>query len=284
MQAVGLGVATLLGAGSGKYLSSGESDTKNTSFFSRSKAQQPTVISVSSSNDGTSGLSQLLFAGALGAGAVMVLGGFQWLRRDDAAKRLQPHLKKLEKAALKQVRRADLNSSDRDRRLDRNSKLRMNKMQSEIVGESRGNFAMLNQQINCLTQIALQTLTQMAKPNTAGGEGMDEAIERDREKILEWTRSAQREADKFMDHNTINNARRSYVSQLRAEIPGLRTSEGEEAQEEELLSIGPHELRERPEKSKVRNDGQYKTVGMSCLGFSALLYSVYMFAGAGKQK
>lgn len=283
MQTVGLGVATLLGVGSGKYLSSGESDTKNTSFFNRSKAQQPTVISVSSSNDGTSGLSQLLFAGALGAGAVMILGGFQWLRRDDAAKRLQPHLQRLEKAALKQVRKADLNSSDRDRRLDRNSKLRMNKMQSEIVGESRGNFAMLNQQINCLTQIALQTLSQMAKPNTTGGEG-DEANEQNREKILEWTRKAQREADKFMDHNTINNARRSYVSQLRAEIPGLRTSEGEEALEEELISTGPHELRERREKAKVRNDGQYKTVGMTCLGFSAILYSVYMFAGANNQK
>jgi len=280
MQAVGLGVATLLGAGSGKYLSSGESETKSTSFFSRSKAQQPTLISVSSSNDGTSGLSQLLFAGALGAGAVMVLGGFQWLRRDDAAKRLKPHLQKLEKAALKQVRNADLNSTDRDRRLDRNSKLRMNKMQAEIVGEGRGNFAMLNQQINCLTQIALQTLTQMGKSKTAGGEGE----EQDREKILDWARKAQREADKFMDHNTVNTARRSYVSQLRAEIPGLRTSEGEEAQEEELLSIGPHELRVRPEKLKVRNDGQYTTYTMTFLGFSALVYSVYMFAGTSNQK
>merc|ERR1711937_551372 len=111
----------------------------------------------------------------------------------------------LERNALKQVRKADENSADRDQRLDRNSKLRLQRMQSEIVGENRGNFEMLSQQINCLTQIALQTLGNMVKPTTAGGEGMDEEAERQRQKILEWTRNAQAEADKFVDQERISS-------------------------------------------------------------------------------
>lgn len=285
MQALGLGLASVLGVGGGKYMYGSKSDgSRTSSSISSSNSQQPTILTVSPSNGDGIGLSHLLFAGALGAGAVMVLGGLQWMRREDAAKRLKPAIQKLEKAALKQVRKADLNSADRDRRIDRNSKLRMNKMQSEIVGEGRGNFEMLNQQIHCLTQIALQTLTTMAKPTTAGGEGMEEAAENERQKILEWTRNAQREADKLVDHTNVSAARSYHVSSLRAEIPGVITSEGEETKEEQLISVGPHVLKESTEKPKKKKDVQYTTVGLVCLGSTAILYSVYALCSTGSRK
>merc|ERR1719320_1032160 len=151
----------------------------------------------------------------------MVLGGLQWIRREDAAKRLKPQLENLARSALKQVQKADENSAQRDRRLDSNNKLRMKKMQSEIIGEGRANFDVLSQQLHCLTQIALQTLTTMANPTTPGGEGMGEEVEKQRRKILDWSRQAQSEADKLADPTNVSSARSYHKNTLRAEIPGL---------------------------------------------------------------
>jgi len=286
MQALGLGLAAVMGAGGGKVLYGSRSENNPQSSSGRStNMQHPTILSLPSQSEGGLGLSNLLFAGVLGAGAVMVLGGFQWLRRDDAVKRLQPKFKKLEKAALKQVRKADENSADRDQRLDRNSKLRMQKMQSEIVGENRGNFDMLSNQINCLTQIALQTLSTMAKPTTPGGEGMEEAAEREQQKILEFARRAQREADKFVDQDRIKSARSFHVSSLRAEIPGLSNPGGGEVkEEEELISIGPHKLVDQTEKPKKNKERHYMTTGLVSLGSLAILGSVYMIFSSGTSK
>jgi len=282
MQVFGLGLASALGVGSGKYFyGNGDSDRHAQSSSGRSAHHQPTILTVPSQSGDGLGLSHLLFAGALGAGAVMVLGGYQWLRRDDAAKVLQPHIRKLEKAALKQVRKADENSADRDQRLDRNSKLRMQKMQSEIIGENRGNFDMLSNQINCLTQIALQTLSTMAKPTTPGGEGMEEAAEREQQKILEFARRAQKEADKFLDMNQVNKARSFHVSSLRAEIPGLSTPGGGEQKEEEIISIGPHKLIDKSEKRMKKKERPYMTIGLVGVGSLALLGSAYIIFSSG---
>jgi len=284
MQALGLGLAAVMGAGGGKVLYGSRSENPQSSSGRSTNMQHPTILSLPSQSEGGLGLSNLLFAGVLGAGAVMVLGGFQWLRRDDAVKRLQPKFKKLEKAALKQVRKADENSADRDQRLDRNSKLRMQKMQSAIVGESRGNFDMLSNQINCLTQIALQTLSTMAKPTTPGGEGMEEAAEREQQKILEFARRAQREADKFVDQDRISSARSFHVSSLRAEIPGLSSPGGGEVKEEELISIGPHKLVDKTEKAKKKKERHYMTTGLVSVGSLAILCSVYMMFSSGSSK
>jgi len=281
MQALGLGLASVLGVGGGKFLYGQNQGDRSGSSRSSSRTQQPTVLTVSPSNGGGVGLSHLLFAGALGAGAVMVLGGLQWIRREDTAKRLKPHLEHVEKATLKQVRKADENSADRDKRLDLNSKLRMKKMQSEIVGEGRANFDVLSQQIHCLTQIALQTLTTMAKPTTPGGEGMEEEVEKQRQKILDWTRNAQSEADKLADPNNVSTARAYHKNTLRAEIPGLSSPGGGEVKEEEPISIGPHILKDKREKRKKKKEGKYMTAGLVSVGSLALLYSVYiMFSPA----
>jgi hypothetical protein len=279
MQALGLGVASVMGVGGGKYLYGSEKQANRS--VSSSGGQHPYITVATQHNSGM-GLSHLLFAGALGAAAVMVLGGFQWLRRDDAAKRLQPHIKRLENSALKQVRKADENSADRDQRLDRNTKIRMLNMQKEIVGENRGNFEMLSQQVHCLTQVALQTLTTLAKPTTtAGGEGMEEAAEREQQKLLEWTRTAQVEADKFVDQKQISRARNYHISSLRAEIPGLTSPGGGEVKEEELISIGPHKLVDRTQNPKTKKERQYMTTGLVGVGSIAILYSVYFMFVSG---
>jgi len=247
---------------------------------------QPTILQLSSPNQGV-GLSHLLFAGALGAGAVMVLGGLQWMRRDDPAERLRPQLENLERSALKQVRKADDNSAHRDRQLDANNKQRLKKVSAEIRGESRANFDVLSQQIHTLTQIALQTLTTMAKPTvtgaTPGGEGIDqETIERERQKILNWSRKAQSESDKFMDVNQVSKARRYHVSSLRAEIPGLReTPGGGERKEEAPIQAGPHKLPNVRPRKKKKKRGMW-TMGMGCLGCGVIAGSVYMMGSSSK--
>jgi len=283
MQALGVGLASLMGVGGGKYLyGSGQANRNASSSGASSSRQQPTILTVAPQNSSGIGLSHLLFAGALGAGAVMVLGGLQWIRREDAAKRITPHIKKLESKALKQIRNADLNSADRDQKLNRNSKIRLQKMTSEIVGENRGNFEMLSQQIHCLTQIALTTLTTMAKPTTPGGEGMEEDVERQRQKILGFAREAQLESDRCVDLERVNKARKFHVSTLRAEIPGLEIpGGGGELKEEEPISTGPHDLDQKRERPTKKKTAQYKTAGLYTMGSLVLLSSLYFIFSSG---
>jgi len=278
MQALGIGAAAVLGYSGNKFMKGNQQDG---AAQARNRDQGPTIVSLQPSHGGAG--SNLLLAGALGAGAVMVLGGYQWLRRDDAVKKITPQIKKLENSALRQVRKADENSATRDKQLDQNNKLRLNKMTADIKGESRANFDILSQQIHCATQIALQTLTKVSKNSeTAGGPG-GEGMEEDLKKQLEWARKAQEEADKLVDPTNVSNARSFHVSNLRAEIPGLALPGGGEVKEDVPISTGPHKLPDaRP--TKQENKGSYWNLGLSCLGCTALVGSLYMFSSSSSTR
>jgi len=275
MQALGIGAAAALGYSGSKMLNRGQQNGQ-VSAQVRHRAHGPTILSMQPSQSRV-GLNHLLFAGALGAGAVMVLGGLQWLRRDDVVKKITPQINNIEKSALKQVRKADENSAARDQQLDRKNKVRLNQVSTDIRGESRANFDVLSQQIHCVTQIALQTLTNCVQNfSTAGGPG-DDDLEKKREKILEWSRKAQGEADKLVDPTNVSKARTFHVSNLRAEIPGLSLPKGGEMKEDVPISSGPHTLSDaRPIKKETKSS--YFSLGMSCLGCTALLGSVYLFS------
>jgi len=254
----------------------------------RAAPAQPTVFTVAAPGQQNGvGASHVLFAGALGAGVVLILGGWKWLRRPDPEEALRPHFEQVERSALKQVRKADENSAARDRMLDSNANRRINKLSSDIRGEQRASFDILSQQVHCLTQIALQTLTTMAKKSsgTTPGEGIDdEALNKERQKILDWARNAQRESDKLMDVEKVEKARRFHVSNLRADL-GLEEDEvtggGEMDTAGGLKTIpeGPHTLAdERPKRRKKKNT--YWNVAFGTLGGVALMGSVYMLATA----
>jgi len=277
MQALGIGAAAALGYSGNKYANRSQNGPRVLHG-----GPGTTVVSMQPSQGGA-GLSNLLFAGALGAGAVMVLGGYQWLRRDDAVKKITPQIKKIEKSALKQVRKADENSASRDKQLDQNNKLRLQNMENTIKGENRANFDILSQQIHTVTQIALQTLTSVSRESTTAGGPGGEGMERDQEKILEFARKAQGMADKLVDPSNISKARTFHVSTLRAEIPGLAMPGGEEIKEEVPISSGPHELRDaKPVKTETKSS--YWNVGLSCLGCTALLGSVYMMSSSDSSR
>merc|ERR1719464_1842458 len=104
---------------------------------------------------------------------------------------------------------------------------------------------------------------------TPGGEGIDqETIEREWQKILDWSRKAQKESDKYVDVNQVSQARRFHVSSLRAEIPGLRdTPGGGECKDEveQPIASGPHKLPNTKPRKKKKKRGLSSTV-MGCLG------------------
>jgi len=275
MQALGIGAAAALGYSGNKYANRGQDGPRLL------RGGSGTTVVTMQPSQGGAGLSNLLFAGALGAGAVMVLGGFQWLRRDDAVKKITPQIQKVEKNALKQVRKADENSASRDKQLDQNNKLRLQKVENSIKGENRANFDILSQQLHCVTQIALQTLSTCSRDSTTAGGPGGEDMEREQQKILEFARKAQGVADKLVDPSNISKARTFHVSTLRAEIPGLAMPGGEEIKEEVPISSGPHELRDaKPVKPETKSKN-YWNVGLSCLGCTALLGSVYMMSSSG---
>jgi len=242
---------------------------------------------------------QLLFAGALGAGAVMVLSGLQWFQLDDPLDLLRSQLRSFEKHSLKQARKADENSAERDKSLDKNNKLRLQNLSAEVLGECRANFDILSQQIHCLTQIALQTLTTLSKPlgETPGGgagENQDllDEIEKERRKVIEWSRNAQEEADKLVNIETVISARKNHVETWRSEIPTL----GEET--DVPISVGPRILKQKKKDKRIKwtasgkasllsfqgeNRSSYIRWGIGCLGCTALLGSMYAFSSPANE-
>jgi len=219
--------------------------------------------------------TQLLFSGALGAGAVMVLSALQRYHLGEPAEVLRANLKTMEKTSLRQIRKADENSTERNKILDKNNKWRLQKLSSEVIGECRANFDILSQQIHCLTQIALQTLTTLAKPiaeTPGGGDDLLEEIEKERQKVLEWSRKAQREADKLVNPESIISRRKSNVERMVSKLPQL----GEEAVTP--ISEQPRILVEVRHKRKEKDKGIYRRWGMGCLGCTAIIGSMYFLS------
>jgi hypothetical protein len=240
---------------------------------------QTVIISAEPPPKQSGGFGRLFFAGALGVGAVMVLAGLQRVHQDPA-ELLRSTLKALERSTLKQVRKADENSCERDKALDKNHNLRLKKLSAEVIGESRANFDVLSGQVHCLTQIALQTLTNLAKPTgeTPGGDNASMELEKERHKILKWCRRAQEEADKLVDPENVRTARHYHVESMKAEVPGLITEGGVDVKDGAIISAGPHVLPEFRNQKMKKEDRGYSRLGLGCLGCTVLLGSMYLIS------
>merc|ERR1719192_625346 len=112
--------------------------------------------------------------------------------------------------------------------MDENNRQRLLTLRSELQGEQRGNFEVLSEQINALTQIALQTLTTIT-PNeqlaiTAGGDYDNQQvaeIRNQRNNINQFAARAQQVADEIADPSYHEQKRQDASKRIRAKIPAL---------------------------------------------------------------
>jgi len=204
------------------YLPQRKNDDQNQRY-----AQQP-IYQIHATNPQGFGFGSLMTAMVVGGGVVVFFGAYKYFWGSNPLDKVLPQLEKSSKETLEQVRMADENARIRAQQMDENNRRRLLELQAEMQGEQRGNFEVLSEQINALTQIALQTLTTIT-PNeqlaiTAGGPYDNQQvaeIRNQRNDINEFAARAQQVADEIADPNYHEEKRQEASKRIRAKIPAL---------------------------------------------------------------
>jgi len=251
----GLGVATyapdVLGKGSNKKQE-------------QNNYAQPPVYQIQQAPQGF-GLGSLFTAVCIGGGVVIFFGAYKYFYGSNPLDKILPELEESSRKTLEQVRKADENSRIRAQQMDENNRQRLMELQAEMQSEHRGNFEVLSEQINCLTQIALQTLTTVS-PNEqlaiTGGNVDDQqlaAIQNQRGEINEFARRAQEVADEIADPAYHEQKRRDASKRIRATIPGMNAIKDSS---QNTTMQGPHDLNDHQRGGRRKK----KEGGSSYLG------------------
>jgi len=192
----------------GLTLSKGVS-TPSSTAVGRENKQQVRVVCMPP--DQQSNIKSLLIAGSIGAGAMIAIGGIRFISNNEMAER-----KKEEVMRHKEVK-------DKLKTLNKNAKIRIRNLDVGIRSEQRAGFRILSNQIQSLSEVAIQTLSEVAKSgDTPGGEGENaEDLLRKREALLKFAKKAQEDSDRLTRENTYEEAVSFYRTKLRANIGGI---------------------------------------------------------------
>jgi len=189
---------------------------------------QPPVYQIHATHPQGFGLSSIVTAAFVGGGVVVFFGAYKYFWGANPLDKVLPQLEQSSKETLEQVRKADENARIRAQQMDENNRRRLLELQCEMQGEQRGNFDVLSEQINALTQIALQTLTTITPSEqlavTAGGPYDNQQvaeIRNQRNNINGFAARAQQVADEIADPNYHEQKRVDASKRIRAKIPAL---------------------------------------------------------------
>jgi len=189
---------------------------------------QPPVYQIHATNPQGFGFGSLVTAVFVGSGVVLFFGAYKYFWGSNPLDKVLPQLEKSSKDTLEQVRKADENARIRAQQMDENNRRRLLELQAEMQGEQRGNFEVLSEQINALTQIALQTLTTVTPSEqlaiTAGGPYDNQQvaeIRNQRNNINEFAARAQQVADEIACPSYHEQKRSDASKRIRAKIPAL---------------------------------------------------------------
>jgi len=199
-------------------------DQANKNKNQQQQQQPPPIYQIQATPAGGFGLGSFVTAAFIGGGVVLFFGAYKYFFGQNPLDGILPELEEKTKETLDQVRKADENARIRAQQMDENNRQRLLQLQTEMQGEQRGNFEVLSEQINCLTQIALQTLTTIT-PNeqlalTSGTGEQQLAIKNQRKDVNEFALRAQEVADEIADANYAEEKRANASKRIRATIPG----------------------------------------------------------------
>jgi len=244
----------------------GKKDDKNQNQYQ----QHPPVYHIQAGNQGF-GVGSVVTAVFISGGVFMFYGAYKYFWGQNPLDSILPELEENSKAALEQIQKADENARSRNQQMDENNRQRLLQLQSQLQSEQRGNHEILSEQIHCLTQIALQTLTTITPGETqlsitAGGPGQEQALAEARSQrtdVLKFAKDAQQAADEIADPAYHEKKRSEARSRIRAQIPNMPalTQNGENASSDPGLNGGPHDLAVPGRRNARRNNSNQGVVG-----------------------
>lgn len=223
-----------------------------------------------------------MLGAGLGAGAILLFGGYRFFTSTDAAAAILPVLDERTNEVIDRVRQADDNNQERLEALRGHVQSQITEGVQAITGEGRANFELLANQLYCMQQVQIQTLQAVADatsnsprstPGHTTGEGTTPGAQN---ALKEFATKAQEATDKIMDDTNVKDTRKFHTDTVRSE---LRASIG--GQEPPQPLVGSHQIQnvEPRRREPAAANGGYGT--MAALGASVLAVGS-MFMGGKK--
>eukprot|EP01083_Nonionella_stella_P088696 247371_1 len=194
-----------------------KSDTSQTSRSattqSQSRAQladRPPTIIVQPSNTGR--VSYLL---PLGCACFVGLGGYYYYIHNNGTKKVIYKVKETAQETQDLVQKTDDNNAKRFSVLDKKNEDRSQNLELQIRSEQRAGFNIISEQIYCLTQVAIQTLSAVASSSTTKE---NDNANPTNEKLLGYCDKAQEMADTILSDDHLLKAKENNLKDIKAEI------------------------------------------------------------------
>jgi len=170
--------------------------------------QRPTIIVQPSNAKTNSYLLPLGVAGFIG------LGGYYYLIHNNGTKKVIGKVEETAEETQDLVVQSDENNAKRFEVLDNKNEQRAQNLELEIRSETRAGFTVLSEQIECLTQVAIQTLSAIA------GNGNQSNNEQDmsNEMLLGYCDKAQETAETILSDEFMLKTKENNLKDIKAEI------------------------------------------------------------------
>jgi len=152
----------------------------------------------------------------LTSAALAVYLGYSYYSSNSNTKRVIDKVEDTAQETQDLVKECDDNNQKRIEELDERAEERTNELSVEIRGEQRAHFEVLSKQLNCVTQVCLQTITAIA--NGINGSSEDGELAQPNEQLIAYSEKAQEMSDNLFDRDTYLKAVDMHMDECRAQI------------------------------------------------------------------
>eukprot|EP01084_Bolivina_argentea_P113351 202032_1 len=194
-----------------------KNDNKKTNFSNENiPSQQPhTIIVHQDPNHNNKQMSYLL---PLGVACSISLGGYYYYIHSSGTKKVITKVEDTAAETQTLVQKTDDNNAQRFEILDEKNESRAQTLETEIRSEQRAGFNIISEQLYCLTQVAIQTLSALASSNNDPSVNENDNTNDNNEKLLNYCDKAQEMADTILSDEHLLTAKDNNLKDIKAEI------------------------------------------------------------------
>ena len=221
---LGVGAVAMYGYATGRVTNLFDNFKNKNSDSTSSKAvhsrqglneQRPTIIVQPSGSQRSSYLVPL------GCACFIGLGGYYYYIHSNGTKKVIGKVEETAEETQTLVQQTDDNNSKRFQILDKKNEDRTQNLEIEIRSEQRAGFNVISEQLYCLTQVAIQTLSAVATSTNSASNNENESVSN--EKLLGYCDKAQEMADTILSDEHMLKTKQNNLNDIKAEIQ-LRTN------------------------------------------------------------
>eukprot|EP00483_Globobulimina_turgida_P000631 UN00631 len=150
----------------------------------------------------------------LGCACFIGLGGYYYYIHNNGTKKVIGKVEETAEETQDLVQKSDDNNSKRFEILDSKNEDRAQNLELEIRSEQRAGFNVISQQLYCLTQVAIQTLSALASSHDK--KEVNDCV--NNEKLISYCDKAQDLADTILDEQHLLKSKENNLKDIKAEI------------------------------------------------------------------